>query len=50
MWGNKPGEAPQQYHWEVHHEVGGMYQEVHLGQPPAGTFDPCQAMHEGHNL
>ena len=26
------------------------YQEIHLGQPPAGTFDPCQAIHEGHNL
>ena len=26
------------------------YQEIHLGQPPAGTFDLCQAIHEGHNL
>ena len=30
---------------------GGVnYQDIRLGQPPAGTFDPCQAIHEGRNL
>jgi hypothetical protein len=49
MW-QKPDGQIGQVHWETHHEVNGVYQEVHIGQPAGGAADPCQMAHEGHLL
>ncbi len=49
MWKTADGNI-EQAHWETHHEVGGVYHEVHIGQPAGGAADPCQMAHEGHLL
>ena len=49
MWKTAQGTI-EQAHWETHHEVGGVYHEVHIGQPAGGRPDPCQKAHEGHLL
>ena len=49
MWKTADGKI-EQAHWETHHEGGGVYHEVHIGQPAGGAPDPCQKAHEGHLL
>ena len=48
-WRDAEGKIRQRF-WETHHEIGGVYQEIHVGQPAPWEDDPCQKAHEGHLL